>query len=928
MNGMCEFITPIGKPKGPIRFRIYMLLAFLVVLLAVLLALFPSSGAYGNAVLSHSDSTRAHSPHSLAVATATSTCIPYWAVISSPNIGTHDNYLLDIDAISSTDVWIVGYYYDGFASQTLVQHWNGTQWSVIPSPNAPVGNSILAGVAVLSATEVWAVGYTSTQTLVERWNGTSWSIVPSPNVGTGVNGLTGVLAFTSNDAWATGHYYQQATGKYQTLAMHWNGTSWSIVPTPNVGTDSNFLWGDIDGVASNDIWAAGSYGPGGSRRTLMLHWNGTSWSTVSTPNVGTAENRLQGVDAIAANDAWAVGWYGTYPNEQTLVQHWDGAGWSIVASPNASAGQNLLLDVSAVSASDVWAIGFHDAQTLAEHWDGAQWQIVPSPNAGAGSYPEAIAALSGNDVWAVGNYSSANVRRSFTLHYTSSPGNCATSTPTATPTSVCSPVQERYVLMVNFTYSPQTVTVTLGTRIRWLNEGPSTHTTTSDTGVWDSGVMNPGQTYGVLFNSPGTYPYHCTLHPETMTGTVNVLAYCTATATPNTTPSVTPTVTRTATPVRSATATRTSTVTPVCTPTSRSVLIVDSGYLPPDVTVTLGTTLSWFNEGPSVHTSTSDTGLWDSGNINPGFSYGYTFNSPGTYSYHCAIHPALVGTVNVLSGCSMTTTPTATAAGTSTYTPTRTATVGTTATGTAAAPSETVTSTQTQVATVPPSFTPVSTATAPPSVTVTPCTIQFSDVPEGNAFYVFIRCLACRSIVSGYDDGTFRPYNDITRAQIAKVISNAAGIEDEPGPQVFEDVESANPFYVWINRLANRGYMSGYSCGGEGEPCGPENWPWFRPFANATRGQLAKIVSNAADLGGDPTGVFYIDVQEDHPFYLWIMRLTNLGVMSGYPCGGEGEPCDPQNRPYFRPYNNVTRGQASKIVANTFFLDCQTPARR
>jgi hypothetical protein len=51
-------------------------------------------------------------------------------------------------------------------------------------------------------------------------------------------------------------------------------------------------------------------------------------------------------------------------------------------------------------------------------------------------------------------------------------------------------------------------------------------------------------------------------------------------------------------------------------------------------------------------------------------------------------------------------------------------------------------------------------------------------------------------------------------------------------------------------------------------------------------------------------------------------------VIGGYACGGEGVPCiPPLNRPYFRPYNNVTRGQASKIVANAFFPNCQAPGR-
>jgi N-acetylneuraminic acid mutarotase len=225
--------------------------------------------------------------------------------------------------------------------------------------------------------------------------------------------------------------------------------------------------------------------------------------------------------------------------------------------------------------------------------------------------------------------------------------------------------------------------------------------------------------------------------------------------------------------------------------------------------------------------------------------------------------------------------------------------------------------------------TTVASATNTVAPTATACTVSFTDVDVNNPFYTWIRCLACRGIIGGYDDGTFRPFNDITRGQIAKIVSNAAGFDEDPGPQIYEDVDGSNPFYQWINRLSMRGHMGGYPCGTvAAEPClPPGNRPYFRPFNNATRGQLAKIVANAAGVGGTPTGLFYTDVPEDNPFYIWIMRLTQLGVMSGYDCGGPGEPCDSQNRPYFRPYNNVTRGQASKIVANTFFPGCQTPAR-
>jgi beta propeller repeat protein len=221
----------------------------------------------------------------------------------------------------------------------------------------------------------------------------------------------------------------------------------------------------------------------------------------------------------------------------------------------------------------------------------------------------------------------------------------------------------------------------------------------------------------------------------------------------------------------------------------------------------------------------------------------------------------------------------------------------------------------------------VGTPYATPYATPTSCTIVFSDVPSSHTFYPFIRCLACRTIIGGYTDGTFRPGNDITRGQIAKMVSNAAGFGEPITGQSFEDVPTASPFYLFVERLYRRGHMGGYLCGLRGtEPCvPPDNRPYFRPNENATRGQISKIVSNAVGFIEPVSGQFYTDVTTNNPFYQEIMRLTNRGVMSGYACGGVGEPCDQLNRPYFRWGSPVTRGQASKIVANTFFPNCQTP---
>jgi Kelch motif protein/S-layer family protein len=211
--------------------------------------------------------------------------------------------------------------------------------------------------------------------------------------------------------------------------------------------------------------------------------------------------------------------------------------------------------------------------------------------------------------------------------------------------------------------------------------------------------------------------------------------------------------------------------------------------------------------------------------------------------------------------------------------------------------------------------------------TATHCGISFSDVPTNHPFYQWIRCLACRHIVGGYADGTFRPENNITRGQISKIVDLSAGFSDPipPTRQTYQDVPPGSTFWLFIEQLTLHGVMGGYACGGVGEPCvPPTNRPYFRPGNNATRGQLTKIVSNAAGLSDPPSGQTFEDVPPGHPFYVYIYRLVLRGSIGGYPCGvPPAGPCiPPANRPYFLPDNFVTRGQAARIDAETFFPGC------
>ena len=246
-----------------------------------------------------------------------------------------------------------------------------------------------------------------------------------------------------------------------------------------------------------------------------------------------------------------------------------------------------------------------------------------------------------------------------------------------------------------------------------------------------------------------------------------------------------------------------------------------------------------------------------------------------------------------------------------------------------------------------PTASPVVTGTPPATVTAgtatptaTLCAVSFTDVPPGSTFYPFIRCLACRGIINGYpcggpgepcnsnNDPYFRPGSNVTRGQFAKIAANSAGFNEPTGAQQYEDVPVGSTFFDFIWRLTDRGLVNGYPCGGPGEPCGPNNLPYFRPNANVTRGQLSKIDANAAGFNDTPGAQQYEDVLPGSTFYDFIWRLSDRGIINGYPCGGTGEPCGPNNLPYFRPGASATRGQASKIVANTFFPSCQTPADR
>src|SRR6266581_4041390 len=332
-----------------------------------------------------------------------------WEIIASPNLGAQANSLSGVAAVADNDVWAVGWAWNNRLSayRTVIEHWNGATWSLVRSPNATNGYNLLNGVAVVAANDVWTVGQAANgstyKTLVEHWDGTAWSIVPSPNVAGNSSILEAISVVSANDIWAVGYSTDNNFNNHP-LTIHWNGATWSIVSSPSVNDD--ILFG-VDAVASNDVWAVGRSQE--EARTLTLHWNGSAWSVVPSPNDSTEDNVLFGVAAVASNDVWAVGEACCH---KTLAIHWDGAAWSVFPTPDfdPNATNQVLVGIVALSSDNIWTAGQYivplqgSAQfTLTENWDGSNWNFVPSPNApNSNNRLHGITATPNGTLWAVG----------------------------------------------------------------------------------------------------------------------------------------------------------------------------------------------------------------------------------------------------------------------------------------------------------------------------------------------------------------------------------------------------------------------------------------------------------------------------------------------------------------------------------------------
>lgn len=229
------------------------------------------------------------------------------------------NWFNGVKAVSASQAWAVGGWSLSETRYALVEHFVNGHWKRILVPDDPGDYDSLEAVDADSPSDVWAVGGSNNQSSVEHWDGSRWTLTRIAG-----GGLSSVSAVSPHDVWALNGLM---------LAEHFNGRRWKHIPVSHPGSGSQLI--SVDAVSTDDVWAVGNHPvPGDGVNTLIEHWDGSTWSVVPSPNSIRAVNLLSSVSADSATDAWAVGSHGPDVThaDRSLILHWDGTRWTRVSA--------------------------------------------------------------------------------------------------------------------------------------------------------------------------------------------------------------------------------------------------------------------------------------------------------------------------------------------------------------------------------------------------------------------------------------------------------------------------------------------------------------------------------------------------------------------------------------------------------------------
>ena len=341
-----------------------------------------------------------------AVGASAGTCATDFVIVHTPAYLPNEE-LLSVDVLSSSSAWavgqteVVGKTYD----PALAMHWDGASWNPVAVPVYGQDGAKLEGVAPISDTDVWATGYTASlggriydRPLAVHWNGSHWRrfSIPLPADAQGAT-LWRTEAMSSDDVWAVGWYHTNRSGRAATLIEHWNGSAWSLVPSPNLSTKNNMLR-SVTAVGPDQAYAVGRAGG----RILIERWNGTKWSIERT-HFGTQEF-LRDVDASSSGRVVAVGITNQAHGAHGLLLARRATGWHRIFLAGLG---SATLDGVAWAGTRAYAVGLGRDGAFALEKSGAAWERRTVALAGY-PYLNGVGASPDGSVWAVGIRDSAS----------------------------------------------------------------------------------------------------------------------------------------------------------------------------------------------------------------------------------------------------------------------------------------------------------------------------------------------------------------------------------------------------------------------------------------------------------------------------------------------------------------------------------------
>jgi hypothetical protein len=257
------------------------------------------------------------------------------------------------------------------------------QWSITSSPTT-TGERTLTGVSCVQSDMCIAAGRGGAgTTLYESWNGSSWTVMPSPQPPGRPIYLGGVSCGGPQFCVAVGYDFG-SSGPTKTAIETWKGKKWRVTPSPDVADDQLYA---VSCANPSFCVAVGTTALGlNDIVPLILSWDGSQWSVDPNPS---HNGDLGGVSCTGPTNCIAAGWANTSTGGATdLFEDWDGTSWSLM--PGAAGGNGT--EVSAIScagADSCMAVGAtfvpaepsSDIVTFAEYWNGSEWAITPTPNA-------------------------------------------------------------------------------------------------------------------------------------------------------------------------------------------------------------------------------------------------------------------------------------------------------------------------------------------------------------------------------------------------------------------------------------------------------------------------------------------------------------------------------------------------------------------